>query len=133
MGQGCKGLPPGRAGAAAAKDPKGLNRLFDSPAILAIAGIFRFVVGDIDTDALKAMREKARLLPDRAVWTNALGVLESKPRLRCLSAPRRLQHPAPLPGIPRGARHARGQPARVTQRAANSSCFVGPAPPEAMR
>ena len=33
---------------------KGLNRLFDSPEIQAVVGIFRFVVGEIDADLLKA-------------------------------------------------------------------------------
>jgi DNA helicase-2/ATP-dependent DNA helicase PcrA len=56
---------------------KGLNRLFDSPEIKAVVGIFRFVVGEIEADALNALWEDAGLLPGGADWAKALGVLES--------------------------------------------------------
>lgn len=56
---------------------KGLNRLFDSPEIRAVVGLFRFVVGEIDADLVKGLWEQADLLPDGANWTKALGVLDA--------------------------------------------------------
>ena len=55
---------------------KGLNRLFDSPEITAVVGIFRFVVREIDANILKSLWEKGQLIPDGADWSKALRVLE---------------------------------------------------------
>lgn len=55
---------------------KGLNRLFDSPEIQAVVGIFRFVVREIDGGVLKALWDKAQLVPAGADWSKALRVLE---------------------------------------------------------
>ncbi len=55
---------------------KGLNKLFDSPEVQAVVGIFRFVVREIDADELKALWEQALLLPADADWATALRVLE---------------------------------------------------------
>ena len=55
---------------------KGLNRLFDSPEIQAVVGIFRFVVGEIDASLLKALWENALLIPAGADWSKGLKVLE---------------------------------------------------------
>lgn len=56
---------------------KGLNRLFDSPEIQAVVGIFQFVVDTINADTLKAMWDDAQLVPADADWSKALGVLET--------------------------------------------------------
>jgi len=56
---------------------KGLNRLFDSPEIKAVVGIFRFVVREIDEAPLKALWDEAALIPLGAQWATALKVLES--------------------------------------------------------
>ena len=42
---------------------KGLNRLFDSPEIQAVVGIFRFVVREIEAGQLKALWDEAALIP----------------------------------------------------------------------
>lgn len=56
---------------------KGLNKLFDSPEIQAVVGIFEFIVNTIDADALKLMWEDAQLLPVGSDWVKALAVLEN--------------------------------------------------------
>ena len=56
---------------------KGLNRLFDSPEIQAVVGIFKFMVSEIDSVALKAAWDNAALLPAGVDWEEALKVLES--------------------------------------------------------
>jgi len=56
---------------------KGLNRLFDSPEIRAVVGVFRFVVQEVDGGTLKALWEDAQLIPAGADWTNAMRVLEA--------------------------------------------------------
>jgi DNA helicase-2/ATP-dependent DNA helicase PcrA len=55
---------------------KGLNRLFDSPEIQAVVGIFRFVMREIDGGLLRALWDNALLMPAAADWTHALKVLE---------------------------------------------------------
>lgn len=55
---------------------KGLNRLFDSPEITAVVGIFRFVIKEIDANLLKSLWEHAKLIPNGADWPKALRVLE---------------------------------------------------------
>lgn len=55
---------------------KGLNRLFDSPEIQAIVGVFRYVVAEIDAAALRGLFDDARLVPSTGDWTAALKVLE---------------------------------------------------------
>ncbi len=56
---------------------KGLNRLFDSPEIQAVVGIFRFMVSEIDDGALKELWDSAGLIPSGRDWVKALRVLES--------------------------------------------------------
>ncbi len=56
---------------------KGLNRLFDSPEIQAVVGIFRFMVGDVDDEALRALWVGAALIPVGTDWAKALKVLET--------------------------------------------------------
>lgn len=56
---------------------KGLNRLFDSPEIQAVVGIFKFIVSEIDAPVLKALWEHAALIPLGADWEKALKVLVS--------------------------------------------------------
>lgn len=56
---------------------KGLNRLFDSPEIQAVVGIFKFIVGGIEAEQLKECWEAAALIPSGADWSKALNVLES--------------------------------------------------------
>jgi DNA helicase-2/ATP-dependent DNA helicase PcrA len=56
---------------------KGLNRLFDSPEIQAVVGIFRFMAREIDATALKALWDGATLVPTGADWAKALRVLET--------------------------------------------------------
>jgi len=56
---------------------KGLNKLFDSPEIQAVVGMFRFVVREIDAATLKELWDAAQLVPTGADWSRALHVLES--------------------------------------------------------
>jgi len=56
---------------------KGLNQLFDSPEIQAVVGIFRFMIHDIDANALKGRWDHAALIPSGADWAKALTVLET--------------------------------------------------------
>jgi DNA helicase-2/ATP-dependent DNA helicase PcrA len=56
---------------------KGLNRLFESPEIRAVVGIFQFVVREVDAGLLKALWENALLIPAGADWSKALKVLEN--------------------------------------------------------
>jgi DNA helicase-2/ATP-dependent DNA helicase PcrA len=56
---------------------KGLNKLFDSPEIQAVVGIFQFMVATIDADTLKLMWDDAHLVPTGADWAKALDVLEN--------------------------------------------------------
>jgi DNA helicase II / ATP-dependent DNA helicase PcrA len=55
---------------------KGLNRLFASPEIRAVVGIFKFIVEEIDSSELKELWDSAELIPHGAEWAKALGVLE---------------------------------------------------------
>lgn len=54
---------------------KGLNRLFDSPEIQAIVGIFEFVAGRLDEPALHQRFAHASLLPSCGNWAAAMAVL----------------------------------------------------------
>jgi DNA helicase-2/ATP-dependent DNA helicase PcrA len=56
---------------------KGLNRLFDSPEIQAVVGIFEFMANEIDAVALRALWDHAALIPASADWETAVKVLES--------------------------------------------------------
>jgi len=56
---------------------KGLNRLFDSPEIQAVVGVFDYMVDRIDAAALRALWEDADLLPAPRRWEQALGVLDA--------------------------------------------------------
>lgn len=55
---------------------KGLNRLFDSPEIRAVVGIFRMMVGELSEPDLRALWNDANLLPNPNQWKSALAVLE---------------------------------------------------------
>jgi DNA helicase-2/ATP-dependent DNA helicase PcrA len=55
---------------------KGLNRLFDSPEIKAVVGLFRYVVREIDEPTLRALWDDAHLIPQDADWSRALRVLD---------------------------------------------------------
>lgn len=55
---------------------KGLNRLFDSPEIQAVVGVFRYMVAALDGEGLYELWEDASLLPGAADWAAALGVLD---------------------------------------------------------
>lgn len=54
---------------------KGLNRLFESPEIRAVVGIFQFIVGELDGAELRALWDAADLIPNGADWKSAMGVL----------------------------------------------------------
>jgi DNA helicase-2/ATP-dependent DNA helicase PcrA len=56
---------------------KGLNKLFDSPEIKAVVGIFRFVVREIDAGLLRSLWEHGQLITNGSDWSNALRVLEN--------------------------------------------------------
>ena len=56
---------------------KGLNRLFASPEITAVVGLFRFVVGEIDAHVLRALWEAGQLIPNGADWAGAVRILEA--------------------------------------------------------
>lgn len=55
---------------------KGLNRLFDSPEIQAIVGIFSYIVAEIDETALRVLFDDAALAPIGGNWAAAMRVLE---------------------------------------------------------
>lgn len=55
---------------------KGLNRLFDSPEISAVVGIFRYMVAEIDGEELYELWTAADLLPDGHDWARAIHVLD---------------------------------------------------------
>ncbi len=55
---------------------KGLNRLFESPEIQAIVGIFQYVTGQIDSRTLRQLFDDARLVPTVGKWSSAIGVLD---------------------------------------------------------
>lgn len=55
---------------------KGLNRLFDSPEIEAIVGVFQYVTAQIDEPELRRLFEIARLIPISASWSRAMAVLD---------------------------------------------------------
>jgi DNA helicase-2/ATP-dependent DNA helicase PcrA len=56
---------------------KGLNRLFDSPEIQAVVGMFRFMVQEIDAAQLRALWDQAVLIPSGADWPKAMKLLET--------------------------------------------------------
>lgn len=55
---------------------KGLNRLFDSPEIQAIVGIFSYMVTAVDEPALRALFDDASLVPVGGDWAAAMRVLD---------------------------------------------------------
>lgn len=55
---------------------KGLNRLFDSPEIRAVVGVFRFMAGEVDAAALRGLWDGGALIPPGTDWDAALKVLE---------------------------------------------------------
>lgn len=55
---------------------KGLNRLFDSPEIQAVVGVFRYMAGLLHANDLYQLWADADLIPAGAVWSDAMAVLE---------------------------------------------------------
>ena len=55
---------------------RGLNRLFDSPEIQAVVGVFRYMASLIDGSTLHQLWESAELLPAGGGWPAAMGVLD---------------------------------------------------------
>jgi DNA helicase-2/ATP-dependent DNA helicase PcrA len=55
---------------------KGLNRLFDSPEITAVVGVFRYMAGLVEASDLRDLWQDANLLPGNGDWSAALAVLE---------------------------------------------------------
>jgi DNA helicase-2/ATP-dependent DNA helicase PcrA len=55
---------------------KGLNRLFDSPEITAVVGVFRYMAGLVEAPDLRALWQDANLLPASGDWAAALAVLD---------------------------------------------------------
>jgi DNA helicase-2/ATP-dependent DNA helicase PcrA len=55
---------------------KGLNRLFDSPEIQAVVGVFRHMAGLIAAADLRSLWVDANLLSADAAWAEALAVLD---------------------------------------------------------
>lgn len=55
---------------------KGLNRLFDSPEILAIVGIFRYITDAVDSTTLRTLFDDANLVPTGSDWSVAMTVLD---------------------------------------------------------
>jgi DNA helicase II / ATP-dependent DNA helicase PcrA len=55
---------------------KGLNRLFDSPEILAVVGIFRYMAGLLPASDLHQLWVDAKLLPAGGGWPAAMKVLD---------------------------------------------------------
>ena len=50
---------------------KGLNRLFDSPEITAVVGVFRYIAGVVEAHDLRALWQDANLLPASGDWANS--------------------------------------------------------------
>lgn len=55
---------------------KGLARLFDAPEIVACAGLFRYMMGEISRAELRQLWDAARLVPESGNWIAALRVLD---------------------------------------------------------
>jgi len=55
---------------------KGLNRLFESPEIQAIVGIFRYVTAQIDAATVRQLFDDAQLVPTTGKWSVAMAVLD---------------------------------------------------------
>jgi len=54
---------------------KGLNRLFDSPEITAVVGLFRYMVHEVSEPELRALWDDANLVPAGGDWSGAVRVL----------------------------------------------------------
>jgi DNA helicase II / ATP-dependent DNA helicase PcrA len=55
---------------------KGLNRLFDSPEITAVVGVFGYTAGLVEAPELRVLWQEANLLPAGGDWAAALAVLD---------------------------------------------------------
>ena len=55
---------------------KGLNRLFDSPEIQAVVGVFRYMAGLIASSDLRELWLDAKLIPVDGNWSTAMAVLD---------------------------------------------------------
>jgi hypothetical protein len=54
---------------------KGLNRLFASPEITAVVGVFRYMAGLVEAADLRVLWQDANLLPANGDWAAALAIL----------------------------------------------------------
>ena len=59
---------------------KGLARLFDADEIVAVVGLFRYMMDELDAGSLLALWQTANLLPDPALFPRAVGVLDKARR-----------------------------------------------------
>lgn len=55
---------------------KGLNKLFESPEITAVVGIFRYMVSEVDATTLRALWDDAHLIGPESCWADAVAVLD---------------------------------------------------------
>jgi DNA helicase II / ATP-dependent DNA helicase PcrA len=55
---------------------KGLNRLFESPEIKAVVGIFRMMIGEISAQDLRDLWSAANLVPQTDRWRDGVAILE---------------------------------------------------------
>lgn len=55
---------------------KGLTRLFDAPEIKALVGLFRYMIGELNRDGLRALWTESRILPEGASLGPALTILD---------------------------------------------------------
>ncbi|MGW3546998.1 ATP-dependent helicase [Janibacter hoylei] len=55
---------------------KGLNKLFESPEITAVVGIFRYMVSEVDATTLRALWDDAHLIGPESRWADAVAVLD---------------------------------------------------------
>ena len=85
---------------------KGLNRLFDSPEIQAVVGVFRYMTVRDRPAGPAALWDGCKSPAYGGNWQAAHDRPQRRPRLRPRRALGRVQHPAPLPGVSGSARTA---------------------------
>ncbi len=81
----------------------------------AVVGVFRYMAGLVEAPIYELSGEDANLLPASGDWAAALARPGRGSRLRPRRAVGRLQHPAPLPRVPRGARRSARRRFRATR------------------
>lgn len=59
---------------------KGLARLFDTDEIMAVVGVFRYLVDEIDADTLRSLWHTANLLPNPALFPKVVALLDRSKR-----------------------------------------------------